>query len=98
MKMGFNGAGGVGGSSIRRYRRLSQGGGKAKMALDTSGSSGDCREGGAASASVSVSVSVSASGAAAGAGGDGSGSSNGGCVDIGGGGGVNGGGVGGSSI
>jgi hypothetical protein len=44
--MGFNGAGGVGGSSLRRHGRLRQGGGEVKMAFDT-------RRGRAASASMS---------------------------------------------
>ena len=47
MKTEFNGAGGVGSSSVRRCQRLRQGGGKArKMAFDTSGSGGDGRKGG----------------------------------------------------
>ena len=46
MKTGFNGAGGIGGSSVRWHRRLRQGGGEAKVAFDTSGGGGDSGEGG----------------------------------------------------
>ena len=98
MKTEFNGAGGVGGSSFRWRQRLRQSGGEAKMAFDTSGSSGDGREGGAASASASAGA-VMASPAVVGdnsdngRGGDGGGSSDGGCVDSGGGGSVDGGSV-----
>ena len=55
MKTGFNGAGGVGSSSLRRRRRLRQGGGEAKVAFDASGGSGDGREGGS---SVNVDVGI----------------------------------------
>jgi hypothetical protein len=46
IKTGFDGAGGVSGSSVRWHRRLKQGGGEAKMAFDTCGGSGNGREGG----------------------------------------------------
>jgi hypothetical protein len=76
MKTGFNGAGGVGGSSLRRCRRLRQDDGKVKMAFDTSSSGGDGREGGAASASMSgvgIGVSVGSGGGSCGSGGSGRG-------------------------
>ena len=44
MKTRFNGAGGVGGSSVRWRQRLRQGSGKAKVAFDASGGGGDGRE------------------------------------------------------
>ena len=53
MKTGFNGAGGIDGSSLRWRRRLRQGGGEVKMAFDVSGGGGNGREGGS---SVGIAV------------------------------------------
>jgi hypothetical protein len=46
MKTGFNGAGGVCGSSLQWRQRLRQGGGEVKMVFDASGGGGNGREGG----------------------------------------------------